>query len=189
MEPARHVTRILHDEHVAALGMLNQLAGLLTRTGHEAPPNWSGSGSFAGTEDLPVENVSLDDALAYAAWAGKRLPTAEEWEAAARGVDGRIYPWGDAFDAKLANTEEGEFGSTTYAGTYPDGASVYGCLDMVGNVWEWTSTAHAGDPSYFIMKGGGFGNDRHEVRLSGRRRVVRETRTYTAGFRCARDLE
>jgi formylglycine-generating enzyme len=93
----------------------------------------------------PVTQVAYEDAQAYAAWAGKALPTEAEWEYAARGgLDGAVYAWGDEFDAAMANTWQGEFPwqrdgapGTTPAGSYPPNG--YGLYDMTGNVWEWTS--------------------------------------------------
>jgi formylglycine-generating enzyme required for sulfatase activity len=96
--------------------------------------------------DHPVVNISWRDAVAYAKWLAQctghpwRLPSEAEWEKAGRGTDGRIYPWGDLFDAAQANTVDGERGGTTSIGSYPSGTSPYGALDMAGNVWEWTSS-------------------------------------------------
>jgi formylglycine-generating enzyme required for sulfatase activity len=92
----------------------------------------------------PVTQVAYEDARAYAAWAGKALPTEAEWEYAARGgLEGAVYAWGDEFDARLANTWQGEFPwqrdgapGTTAAGSFP--ANGYGLYDVTGNVWEWT---------------------------------------------------
>jgi formylglycine-generating enzyme required for sulfatase activity len=96
--------------------------------------------------DHPVVCVTWHDAVAYAAWLAKltgqswRLPTEAEWEKAARGTDGRIYPWGDAFDKARCNVSESGIGTTTPVGSYPNGASPYGAQDMAGSVWEWASS-------------------------------------------------
>jgi len=100
----------------------------------------------AGREDHPVVLVSRDDALAYAAWlSGKtgrrwRLPSEDEWEKAARGTDGRRFPWGDTFDPARLNTHDAGPFDTTPVGRYPEGASPYLLLDAAGQVFEWTST-------------------------------------------------
>lgn len=96
--------------------------------------------------DHPVAGVGAGEAIAYAAWLASltgqpwRLPNEAEWEKAARGTDGRVFPWGDAFDASRCNTSEGGLGGTTPVGAYVDrgDASPYGVHDLVGNVWEWT---------------------------------------------------
>ncbi len=96
--------------------------------------------------DYPVVGVNWFEAVDYCRWLSKqtgiefRLPSEAEWEKAARGTDGQIYPWGNTWDAKRANSLESGIGKTTPVGTYPNGASPYGALDMAGNVWEWCVT-------------------------------------------------
>jgi formylglycine-generating enzyme required for sulfatase activity/serine/threonine protein kinase len=112
-------------------------AAFVKATGHPPPRHWRGGKPPAGKESHPVVFVSLTDAQAYAKWAGKRLPTEMEWEKAARGTDGRSWPWGDRFIADVANFKDAGKGNTVPVGSYPRGKSPYGVLDMAGNVWEW----------------------------------------------------
>lgn len=108
-------------------------------SGHRLPPGWD-NGTFPdGFARRPVTGVNWDDAVAYAIWSNKRLPTEEEWEFAARGTDGRIYPWGNEWKEGMANANKVNSGMVD-VGTYKDGHSPFGSYDMVGNAWEWTSS-------------------------------------------------
>ncbi|MCR9134733.1 MAG: formylglycine-generating enzyme family protein [Alphaproteobacteria bacterium] len=119
---------------------------------------WTSSTPPSDRLDHPVVMVSLDDALAYARWFSTktgetwRLPTEAEWEKAARGSDGRYFPWGNAFDPGLLNSHDAGPFSTVSVGSFPEGASPYGMLDAAGQVFEWTSTK-AGNGRH-IVKGG-----------------------------------
>jgi iron(II)-dependent oxidoreductase len=101
-----------------------------------------------GYGDHPVVEVSWYGAKAYAAWAGGRLPTEAEWEYAARSSDGHIYPWGNVFDCTRINIagDCDSYERTAPVGSFPDGASWVGALDMAGNVWEWVSTLYEAYP-------------------------------------------
>jgi formylglycine-generating enzyme required for sulfatase activity len=138
------------------------------RAGHAAPDDWQ---TQLGKLDHPMARVTWHDPMAYVAWlsehAGERwrLPTEAEWEKAARGTDGRIYPWGDTFDKTRCNTIGSDIWDTTPVGSYPTGASPYGVQDMAGNVCEWTEGLKVSYP--YIISG------EHEVLSSPDRGVLR----------------
>ena len=110
-------------------------------TGYRPPLNWIISGYPEEQADHPVVGIDHADAGAYAEWAGKRLPTDVEWEKAARGTDGRIWPWGNRWEPGACNADRGGPGAMithpAAAGVYPRDRSVYGVYDMAGNVMEW----------------------------------------------------
>jgi formylglycine-generating enzyme required for sulfatase activity len=150
-----------------------QYAVFVEATGHPAPQHFGDWGlPPRGKEDHPVVNVSWHDAVAFTKWLSEatgrafRLPTEAEWEKAARGTDGRLWPWGDEWPSgvKRANTADGGPGDTTPVGAYsPQGDGPYGCADMAGNVWEWCSTKWRNDYTTPADEGPG-GDDRRVVR-------------------------
>ncbi len=120
-------------------------------------PNW------------PVVNVSLHQASAYCAWAGGRLPSEEEWERAARGPDCTKYPWGNSgIDPTLANFADSQVGHPTPVGLYPAGVSAEGAFDLIGNVWEWTSSPWEEGSENYVWRGGAFYSFRRYARSSFR---------------------
>ena len=167
-------------------------------TGHATPdaPPWGWQGEH------PVVNVSWSSAMAYASWAGAHLPTETQWEKAARGADGKLYPWGNGWDAARCVHSAGAARSSTQpCGAFPTGVSPCGALDMAGNVWEWCAdwyseahlrnasgsspqTAPGGDRR--VLRGGSWNDTMPFIyRTSMRFRYDPQGRFASFGFRCA----
>lgn len=155
-------------------------------TGYKAPQHWLENKFPKGHGNHPVFNVSWHDAKAYAEFVGKRLPSAEEWEKAARGTDKRIYPWGNHFEAQRANMVR-TYKQTTPVEKYPLGKSYYGLYDMAGNVWEWTSSA-SGQADEYIIKGGSWSDNEKTAQCFYATPESAQATYDNIGFRCAKDI-
>ncbi len=125
---------------------------------HNFLRDWKGGSYPDGWGNKPVTWVSLEDARAYSAWAGKRLPHEWEWQYAAQGTDGRAYPWGNMWDAAAVPTPDTrrQMREPTNVDAYPKGASPFGVTDLVGNVWQWTDEFVDAHTRAGILKGGSF---------------------------------
>jgi len=158
-----------------------EYARFVAATGHTPPQHWKGPIPPGAIADHPVAYVSWHDARAYAQWAGKRLPAEEEWEKAARGADGREYPWGD-WEESRCNSKEADIGTTTPVGRYsPGGDSPHGGADMAGNVWEWTASA---EDEARVLRGGSWGSARGAARCACRFAADPGLKDARVGFRC-----
>jgi formylglycine-generating enzyme required for sulfatase activity len=183
----------------------DQFFAFLKATGYRPrhPENflklWSRGQPPPGRADHPVVYVDLDDARAYARWAGKRLPTEEEWQYAAQGTDGRKYPWGDHLEPGRCNSAQS--GGTTPVKAFPDGRSPFGCYDLCGNVWHWTESERSdGRTRFCIIRGGAwFAAQGSNWYVDGGPRPADFATKFlltwpgldrcgTIGFRCAADL-
>ncbi len=207
-------TVYLPEYYIAKTPVTNaQYLAFVQAIDHRELEHWKKWKPPKGKEDHPVVNVSWHDAIAYCNWLAKatgkayRLPSEAEWEKAARGTDGRIWPWGDEWDANRCNTKEGSPGNTTPVGQYsPQGDSPYGCVDMAGNVWEWTSSLwgkkweepdfeypydptdgredlKAGDGIGRVLRGGSGDDDRWEACCASRFGLESDFRLHVVGFR------
>ena len=190
-------------------------------TGHRIPQNccepkyttWKGDAPIEGTGELPQVNLSWDDAAAFCKWVGGRLPTEAEWEKAAKGTDGRLYPWGNDspmsgnranFSFEPVSVWEGP-ASLAKKDQYEFGKSPYGAYEMAGNVWEWVSdwydenyykTSPAKNPQgpaegkFKVIRGGSWRNNADTIRTTNRngKHAPSDRRVYLGG-RCADDID
>jgi serine/threonine-protein kinase len=172
------------------------------REANYAPPQqWGSVTAPVGQELLPVSNVSYDDAVAFAEWRSKRdgvtyrLPTEEEWEYAARNGDKEnLYPWGNAWAPGRAATQEAGVGKEQPVGTYPQGGNRWGVQDLIGNVWEWTSSKaslYPGSPlklpdvqkGWIVARGGGYSSSADKVSATKRDWFAPNYKNAVLGFR------
>jgi formylglycine-generating enzyme required for sulfatase activity len=193
---------------IARTPVSNALYAAYVAAGGAPPPAaWRGVAPPVALRDHPVVDVTWHDAMAFCAWLSDaaapsavafRLPSEAEWEHAARGVDGRAFPWGEVFEPSLANTRETGLATTAPVGSLPRSASPYGALDMAGNVWEWTSSLDAPypyrpdngredllAPGRRILRGGCYANPHGYARCACRFRLLPEVRNAFMGFRLA----
>jgi formylglycine-generating enzyme required for sulfatase activity len=189
------------DKYEVSVG---QYAKFLEATSLEAPPDWDVMNQ-PQHQKRPVVNIDWADAVMYCKWAGKRLPTEAEWEKAARGTDGRIYPWGNEFPTRLhanfGKTEWNNHAALVPVGKLEDGKSPYGIYDMAGNVWEWVSDWY--DPNYYqnspsqnptgpssaelkVLRGGSWSDTPNNLRSANPHIYEPGIRYHNVGFRCAK---
>ncbi|MFE4540365.1 formylglycine-generating enzyme family protein [Streptomyces scopuliridis] len=156
----------------------------IAATRHRPPRHWPGGRFPANLATHPVVWVTWNDASAYAHWAGKALPTARQWEKAARGSKGRIYPWGTEPTAAKCNVAETGIDMTTPVARYQSGVSPYGAFDMCGNVWEWCSTEETPGSGRYELKGSAFTSPFERSTPSLRNAANASMLDNDTGFRC-----
>jgi formylglycine-generating enzyme required for sulfatase activity len=209
--PRRHHRRLLRVKPFfidrcpvtnAAFKKFLDAAGYRPKDGHNFLKDWANGSYPAGWEDRPVTWVSIEDARAYAAWAGKRLPHEWEWQYAAQGTYARAYPWGDNWDpSAVPPPDRGrDMRPPTAVGAYPKGASSFGVLDLVGNVWQWTDEYVDQHTRAAILRGGSYYQPQgshwyfpqaYKLSEHGKYLLMApgKDRSRTVGFRCVVDAQ
>jgi formylglycine-generating enzyme required for sulfatase activity len=196
-----YVNTFFIDKHQLSVA---QYARFLEDTLHEGPPEWNVM-NRTQHRNRPVTNVDWVEAEAYCKWAGKRLPTEAEWEKAARGTDGRTYPWGNepptGIRVNAGRAIWSNHAALTPGGTFEEGKSPYGVYDMAGNAWEWVSdwydqdyykTSNPQNPTgpttgmHKVIRGGSWGSGPKDLRASDRNTHLPSFRGLGTGFRCAK---
>ena len=197
--------RFLEPYRIARYPVTNaEYEVFVNATGHMPPPHWTGGKAPADELTLPVVHISWHDANAYAQWARGRLPTEAEWEKAARGADGRIYPWGNEFEPAADQGTSLLADQLTPVGNRPAAVSPYGVHEIAGNVWEWTAgwyqpyegnTHRDSDygEKHRVLRGGSWLEVRDETasryfRCANRLHAPPNYTASNIGFRCVRDI-
>jgi formylglycine-generating enzyme required for sulfatase activity len=162
------------------------VARFVAETGRPVPAQLAARLAAPQLADHPATEVTFDDALAFCAWAGARLPTCDEWEAAARGADGRPWPWGETFDAERCACAEASVGWTEPVTAHPDGAAPRGAEQLAGNVWEWVADP-PDDDGWRAVRGGSYLDHAWGLRASRVLAADPARATATTGFRIAMD--
>lgn len=184
----RRTYRLESDFYIDKYEVTNEeYLEFVTQTGHEPPPHWVNGKYPEGRGRHPVVNVTAADAEAYAAWKKKRLPTEEEWECAARGYSGYIYPWGNEYHKEYCNGADSGIGDTVPVGQYEAGRSPCGAYDMAGNVWEWTASWFDEAKTKRVIRGSSYNPFDPDPRASKRAGRDPNSRNPYTGFRCAMD--
>ncbi|MBI5197073.1 MAG: formylglycine-generating enzyme family protein [Nitrospirae bacterium] len=179
-----------------------QYLRFIQTTEYFPPTEWDNGVLPPGRESYPVTGVTWYDTGHYCQWLGKRLPTEMEWEKAARGTDGREFPWGNTFDKKKAQTGYADVKDAVPVGSFEAGKSPYGIYDMAGNTWEWTQDWYQAYPNssytdarfgekFKVIRGGGWGGIGHyalEMYYRSAYRFFADPRASfnDVGFRCAK---
>jgi formylglycine-generating enzyme required for sulfatase activity len=180
-----------------------QYRRFVDEAGYRLPDHWQQTSTYPeGENDYPVTFITWWDAKAYCKWAGQRLPTEEEWEKAARGTDGREFPWGKQFDKTKANTWEADVKKIHAVGKYEAGKSPYGVYDVAGNVMEWTGSEYRqyqhspeekdgnGEGIWYtmaVLRGGAWSSDKNDAQTFSRVMSEPGIKSNGIGFRCAKD--
>jgi hypothetical protein len=165
-------------------------AHFVKATNRSPPRHWKGPTPPPELADHPVVHVTREDAEAYARWSNKRLPTADEWEKAARGLDGRAYPWGATFHVGTCNSAESGAGGTRPVGDFPEDVSYYGIEGMGGNVSEWTSSSMEDGTGRLrsIVCGGSWRDPGLVAAVASYWRLSFDSDYPDVGFRCVRSV-
>jgi formylglycine-generating enzyme required for sulfatase activity len=163
-----------------------ELARFVTQTGRAVAPALARKLADPQLADHPATDVTYDDAVACCAWAGGRLPTGDEWEAAARGPDARPWPWGETFEPELCACLESGWGWTAPVTRHPAGASPCGAEQLAGNVWEWVADATE-DGAWRSVRGGSYLDHAWGVRAARTLSADPARATPTTGFRIVID--